>query len=114
VPGSNVPSTMILVVNGEGRLAPDVIRKVVRGNYRVFRGCYEGGLRRHARLEGTVILRFAIDRDGKVPRVGMAAGSDLPDCGVWACMRDAFQQLEFPPPEGGSVNVSYPIRLQPD
>jgi hypothetical protein len=37
-----------------GRLPPEDIRRVVRGNYRVFRECYEGGLGRHSDLTGRV------------------------------------------------------------
>lgn len=103
---------MMGTVGGSGRLSVEVIRQSVRERYRGFRACYEGGLGRHPTLRGNVILRFVIDRSGKVSQAAVAAASDLPDCAVWTCMREQVLELEFPPPEGGTVKVSYPIWLE--
>jgi hypothetical protein len=86
----------------------------VRARYGLFRACYEAGLGRHADLQGTIIVRFAIGRDGKVSYVSIASGTDLPDCGVTRCIGEAFNHLEFPAPEGGVVTVQYPLMLKPD
>jgi hypothetical protein len=94
-----------------GRLPPDVIQRIVRQNFGRFRSCYEVGLRSNPNLEGRVVARFVIGRDGAVSNV--SAGGDLPDSQVRSCVASAFYGLSFPTPEGGIVTVSYPILLTP-
>jgi hypothetical protein len=99
-------------VNGNGRLPPAVIQRVVRQNFDRFRLCYENGLRNNANLQGRVSVRFVIGRDGAVSTVGNG-DSDLPDGGVVSCVVRAFYGLTFPKPEGGIVMVTYPIQFTP-
>ena len=94
-----------------GRLPPDVIQRIVRQNFGRFRNCYEIGLRANPNLEGRVVARFVIGRDGAVSNV--SAGGDLPDAQVRSCVASAFYGLSFPTPENGIVTVSYPIVLTP-
>ena len=94
-----------------GRLPPEVIQRIVRQNFGRFRLCYENGLRNNPNLQGRVVVRFVIGRDGRVSNVG--GGGDLPDGGVVSCVTRAFYGLSFPQPEGGIVTVSYPIVFTP-
>lgn len=96
-----------------GRLPPEAIQRVVRQNLGRFRACYERGLVRQPSLEGRVVARFLIVRDGSV---GFAAdgGSSLPDASVSACVVRAFAALSFPEPQGGTVLVEYPLSLSPE
>jgi hypothetical protein len=94
-----------------GRLPSDVIQRIVRQNFGRFRACYEIGLRTNPNLEGRVMARFVIGRDGAVSNV--SAGGDLPDATVKSCVASAFYGLSFPSPENGIVTVSYPIMLTP-
>jgi hypothetical protein len=94
-----------------GRLPPDVIQRIVRQNFGRFRSCYEIGLRSNPNLEGRVVARFVIGRDGAVSNV--SAGGDLPDSKVRSCVASAFYGVAFPSPENGIVTVSYPIMLTP-
>jgi hypothetical protein len=94
-----------------GHLPADVIQRIVRQNFGRFRQCYEVGLRSNPNLEGRVVARFVIGRDGAVSNV--SAGGDLPDAGVRSCVASAFYGLSFPSPDVGIVTVSYPIMLQP-
>jgi len=94
-----------------GRLPPEVIQRIVRQNFGRFRLCYENGLRNNPNLQGRVVVRFVIGRDGRVSNVG--GGGDLPDGGVTSCVTRAFYGLSFPQPEGGIVTVSYPIVFTP-
>ncbi len=91
-----------------GRLPPEVIQRIVRQNFGRFRFCYEQGLQRQPDLLGRVTIKFVIARDGSVAEVA-DAGSDLPDGSVASCVLRAFTDLSFPEPEGGIVNVVYPI-----
>jgi hypothetical protein len=98
-------------INVSGRLPPEVIQRTVRQNFGRFRNCYESGLRSNPNLEGRVVARFVIGRDGAVSNV--SAGGDLPDSQVRSCVASAFYGLSFPAPENGIVTVSYPIVLTP-
>src|SRR6185436_652256 len=64
-----------------GRMPAESIRRVMRQNYGRFRGCYHRGLLRNPSLEGRVVLRFVIGRDGNVIDV-RDGGSQLADDGV--------------------------------
>jgi hypothetical protein len=94
-----------------GRLPKEVIQRVVRQNYGRFRNCYEMGLRTNPNLEGRVVARFVIGRDGAVSNV--SASGDVPDAAVKSCVASAFYGLSFPSPDNGIVTVSYPIMLTP-
>ena len=94
-----------------GRLAPEIIQRVVRRSFRSFRRCYEAGLRPCPNLNGRVSVTFVIGRDGRVKRASGKA--DIPDAAVIDCVVKRFRSLVFPAPEGGSVTVIYPILFTP-
>jgi hypothetical protein len=91
----------------------EVIQRVVRDNFGRFRGCYEAGLRDNPALEGRVVTRFAIDRQGVVTMV-QDGGSTLPNPSVVACVLRSFYSLSFPEHQGSIVTVVYPLALRPD
>ena len=94
-----------------GHLPGEVIQRIVRQNFGRFRQCYEMGLRSNPNLEGRVVARFVIGRDGAVSNV--SSSGDLPDAQVKSCVASAFYGLSFPTPDDGIVTVSYPIMLSP-
>jgi hypothetical protein len=96
-----------------GRLAAEVIRRIVRMNDGRYRACYESGLRTDPGLQGRVTVKFVIDRTGAVA-VAADGGSDIPDEGVRRCVVSSFLSLSFPAPENGSVTVVYPIVFSPE
>jgi tetratricopeptide (TPR) repeat protein len=95
-----------------GRLPPEVIRRIVRQNFGRFRLCYVNGLRTNPRLSGRVSVRFVIDRSGGVS-TAQDAGSTMADRNVVSCVVRGFGNLSFPQPEGGIVVVVYPITFSP-
>jgi len=95
-----------------GRLAPEIIQRIVRADFNAMRACYEDGLRHDANLQGRVTVKFVIDRDGTV-QMAADGGSTMPDAQVVACVAHAFGTLRFPQPEGGLVTVVYPIQFNP-
>jgi hypothetical protein len=95
-----------------GRLPPEVIQRVVREHYSCFRMCYLQGLARDPYLEGRVVVRFIIGRDGTVSNASNG-GSDLPDTKTVSCVISMYYWLRFPQPEGGIVTVVYPILFSP-
>jgi hypothetical protein len=99
------------VVNG--RLAPEVIQRVVRLNDGRYRNCYQSALRTDPSLQGRVTVKFMIDRTGAVA-FAADGGSDIPDEGVRRCVVSSFLSLSFPAPENGAVSVVYPIVFNPE
>jgi hypothetical protein len=91
-----------------GRLSPELIARVVRQNFSHMRSCYEKGLKKNPNLEGKIMVRFVIAADGTVPVAG-SKETDLPDPEVVRCVVRAVKSLVFPQPEGGFVEVKYPI-----
>jgi len=100
-------------VSVSGRLPPEAIQRIIRQNFGRFRGCYEQGLFKNPTLAGRVTVRFVIGRDGAVSSVA-DGGSDVPDRAMVGCVVRAFYGLSFPQPEGGVVNVAYPIVFSPE
>jgi hypothetical protein len=95
-----------------GTLAPSLIQAIVRASFETFRRCYQKGLARDPELKGIVRARFVINTQGKVKQVANRK-STLPDSEVTLCVLQSFYRLRFPPPEGGTVTVVYPIHLAP-
>ncbi|HEV8244974.1 MAG TPA: AgmX/PglI C-terminal domain-containing protein [Polyangiaceae bacterium] len=95
-----------------GRLSPDLIQRAVRERFADFRKCYEPKLELNPKLTGAVIARFTITRDGTVNHV-VDDCSDLPDADVVACSLNVFYDITFFPPEGGTVDVVYPMMFAP-
>lgn len=99
-----------LTVNG--RLPPEVIKRIIRQNFGRFRLCYENGLRLNPVVQGRVSTKFVIGADGSVTTAA-DAGSDMPDQNVVQCVIRAHGNLSFPQPEGGIVTVVSPIIFNP-
>ncbi|MBX3229659.1 MAG: AgmX/PglI C-terminal domain-containing protein [Labilithrix sp.] len=99
-------------VTTNGQLPAEVIQRIVRQNFGRFRLCYEAGLRGNPTLQGRVVTKFVIGRDGSVNQ-SMDGGSDMPNQEVTSCVVRSFQNLSFPQPDNGIVTVSYPITFSP-
>ncbi len=111
VPHFNAPRYGDPVTNG--RLAPEVIRRIVRLNDGRYRFCYQNALRTDPNLQGRVTVKFMIDRSGAVA-FAADGGSDIPDEGVRRCVVSSFLGLSFPQPDNGTVSVVYPIVFSPE
>lgn len=95
-----------------GRLPPEIIQRILRGHFGVFRKCYETALQKNAKLEGRVTVKLVIGKDGKVSSAA-DGGSDIGDGKLIACIVDDVGKATFPQPEGGIVTVVYPVVFQP-
>jgi len=92
-----------------GKLPPEVIQRVVRASAASFQQCYDDAAKKDPSLHGRTSTRFTIDRTGHV-----SISSDLGSEGtipseMSKCVTERFEKLEFPPPEGGTVTVVYPL-----
>lgn len=134
----------LLIEQSTGRLASEVIQRVVMKHVTTFRACYEAGLARDPKLEGRITVRFMIGHEGRVTDTRSLVGAEalqrfvpepgteaffqalglptdtpdriapFPDNQVTECVLGQVRQLEFPHPEGGSVTVIYPMVFGPD
>jgi len=117
-PTEPTTSSPALDPQAKGRLAPEVIQKVVRADFKEMQRCYEKALGRNPELKGKITTLFVIDRDGAVAAAEETEGDGTPprlqDPNVTACVVARFKALRFPPPEGGGVvKVQYPIVFKP-
>ena len=95
-------------VTVSGGLPTEVVQRIVRQNFGRFRACYQRGLAMDPSLQGRISVRFTIDKSGAVIHQA-DGGSSLGSADVITCVVRAFANLRFPEPEGGVVNVLYPI-----
>jgi hypothetical protein len=93
------------------RLAPELIQQLIRAHYPQIQDCYSEGLGRNAKLAGKVVMRFVIERDGRVRKVETDPSTTLPDQLVLSCVQGVFAKLRFAEPQGGIVTVVYPLAL---
>jgi len=101
------------VTTVNGHIPAEVIQRVVRNNFGRFRNCYMNGLRDNPSLEGRVVTRFTVDRQGMVSSA-QDGGSTIQNAAVVSCVVKAFYSLSFPEHDGGIVTVIYPLALQPE
>ena len=94
-------------------LPPVIIQRIIRQNAGRFRLCYEKGLQSDPNLTGKVSTKFTIDPQGNVSKSESAPTTTMTDATVVACVVRAFQSLVFPRPEGGAVEVVYPLVFAP-
>jgi TonB family protein len=96
-----------------GRLVPEVVVRIIHLNRGRFRFCYSNALRKSPRLSGRIAIHFTISRTGEVVGASVVNGSTIDDTDFRACLVDAFGKLSFPQPEGGLVDVTYPMFFAP-
>jgi hypothetical protein len=94
---------------GSGRLAAESIDRSVRSRLWAFQRCYEDGLKRDPMLQGRVVVQLTIGIDGRVTNVRRDPMTTLEDTVVLDCILADYKKMRFPKPEGGAVNVVYPV-----
>ena len=111
-PRARPPQVKMGATRVNGKLPPEVIQRIVRQNFGRFRLCYEEALKNDPALEGKVEVHFTIKADGSVANA-KESGSTIQDATMKSCVTRAFDKLSFPSPEGGVVDVVYPINFSP-
>jgi hypothetical protein len=96
-----------------GTLPAEVILRIIHLNRARFRFCYETALRKDPTVTGRLAVRFVIDRAGSVATAEVDPSSTLTSSDVTSCVTGAFKSLSFPQPEGGVVDVTYPLVFTP-
>ena len=99
------------VAGGSGMLDPADISGVVNRRTAAIKGCYEQALKRDPTLKGKITIFFTISGSGKVTQAKCTQNELTPE--VCSCMEGLFLRLRFPPPEGGSIDISAPFHFAP-
>ena len=108
-PPQNRPTVTTEATVVTGALDKDIIRRVIRRHVNRFKFCYERELAKSPNLQGKVVIRFVINREGSVTTT-QDAGSTMPNASVVACVQRTFASMQFPKPAGaGVVVVTYPL-----
>ncbi len=98
--------------SSEADLSSEVIQRVIRQHFGMFRKCYEDGLGRDKALAGRLVVRFDIAVDGKPAAIAKDPSTSLKDDKVVTCVTQAFASITFPTPKK-KVTVTYPIIFAP-
>jgi hypothetical protein len=96
----------------QGRLAPELIRDVVRASLAQAKDCYTDALAAHPALQGEIATRLVIRQDGSVEGVTVER-STLNDAAMTACVTGVFSALKFPGSDGGIATIIYPVVFAP-
>jgi hypothetical protein len=118
-PGSSAPTEVA------AKLLPTLDREYIRGAIKeqlvpVAIDCYNTVLTQHdPKAGGELILKFTIIGDEEIGGVVEAAEVDeestLDSEFLRECLRESVMAVTFePPPDGGRVEVTYPLTFEPD
>lgn len=108
-----------------GKLPIDAVQRALQARFPEAQKCYEEGLKRNKKLEGRVMVRLVVGLSGAVTEAAAVSGKaaeqadivtpssvDAPalaDEKVVACVVTAMAGAKFPPPDGGTVSIVYPV-----
>jgi hypothetical protein len=88
-------------------LDKNIIHGRIRAHNAEFRACYENALRKDPKLEGEVLVKFVINKEGKVIE---SIGTGLPP--VDACVAKVIERIEFPKNKRGIITINYPFSFK--
>lgn len=92
-----------------GALDKSEIDRVIKQHLSQIRYCYQKELTRTPNLEGKVVMRFVIAKDGSVSQARVE-NTSMHNAVVENCLADRFMRFKFPRPAGGGiVIVTYPF-----
>jgi hypothetical protein len=99
-------------VGGKGIITPAEVNKTVKSRLTALKMCYEKALKDNPSLKGKIILRFAIGKNGRVTSSSIASDY-IKDPGVSSCLIEKVKTFAFTKPDGGEVELTFPIVFQP-
>jgi len=103
------------VAGEQGFVDMKLVNQTVTANtsQRKYRYCYEQGLQRDDRLEGTMWLNMTLGMDGRIRGVVMESRSTLKSETMRKCMAKKLFALPMPKPSGAPVTFSAPFKFAP-
>lgn len=94
-------------------ISKDVLERPIRERMDEIRTCWDDASKdRDAPPTGKMVLRYHVDRDGKVARASVTENT-TGDAKLARCVRDVFLRLEYPP-QPAPISVVYPLVLALD
>ncbi|MGC6515612.1 MAG: AgmX/PglI C-terminal domain-containing protein [Myxococcota bacterium] len=95
-----------------GALDKSLIDAVIKRKMAQIRYCYQRELQKDPTLNGKIVIKFTIAKDGTVSKASVK--SSTVGKGVDSCVVSRFYKMQFPEPKGGGiVIVSYPFIFSP-
>ena len=115
-PDAGAPEKIVKKGGGGGRCNGTVdtaaVRRYAQQNSGSLRRCYERRLKQNNQLSGRLEIGLTIGSGGQVQGARIVADS-VRDAEVANCVRQAVSGWRLPAPQGGCVNVTYPISFAP-
>jgi hypothetical protein len=109
-------ATKVVRKGGGGRCNGTVdtgaVRRYAQQNSGSLRRCYERRLKQNNQLAGRLEIGLTIGSGGQVQGARIVSDS-VRDGEVATCVRQAVSGWRLPAPQGGCVNVTYPISFTP-
>jgi len=95
-----------------GSLDRQAILEVINRSIRSWQTCYERAALKNPgfNAQGRLLAQWIIQPSGQVSGV-IARQSTFQDAQVVECLLGSIRTLSFPKPQGGCVEVSYPIHF---
>ena len=97
--------------DGGGELDPATVAHLVRSHLGEIKKCYEGVLGADPDIAGKMVAIWTIELDGAVGGFQWAS-DEIHRPEMASCMQSAISAWRFPPPSGGTVEVSFPFVFQ--
>ncbi|MEZ4235755.1 MAG: AgmX/PglI C-terminal domain-containing protein [Myxococcota bacterium] len=96
-----------------GALDRSLIDEVVKRHMNQIKYCYQRELTKNPALNGKIVIKFTIAKDGSVSQESTKTSS-MKNSSVENCIVGRFMRMQFPEPKGGGiVIVSYPFLFSP-
>lgn len=117
-PDASVPEKIVKKGGGggggrcNGSVDTSAVRRYAQQNSGSLRRCYERRLKQNNQLAGRLEIGMTIGSGGQVQGARIVSDS-VHDPEVASCVRQAVSGWRMPAPQGGCVNVSYPISFAP-
>ncbi|WP_437597463.1 TonB family protein [Sorangium sp. So ce590] len=94
-----------------GSISEAQVRDIVEKYGEQFDECYKIGVKSSPKFVGKVTVKATIGPSGKVNKADVVR-STAKNQQVDRCVADAFEKMEFPPPQGGMTTViTFPIEF---
>jgi Ca-activated chloride channel family protein len=99
------------IVTTDG-LSKETIQKMIKQQISSIESCYQTTLKRKSGLKGEVVLRCAIDSNGRIEKVSLVS-STINNKPLEQCIIQKIKELNFPIPKGkAKVEVTFSLKLK--
>lgn len=83
---------------------------IIKARNEEIKYCYDNALRKGKKLQGTMVLSWIIDLDGKAKELSVKE-SDMGNPMLAACLKTRLSQWKFPPAKKAPVAITYPFKF---